>query len=92
MSEQTKLNVEALAETEYKMRTDPDEYCYPNSAVTELQRKAFLTGHTHATNDANLVPLDKVLGVLGQMKSSYHLEGHLAINEAITQIKNLTKE
>lgn len=52
---------------------------------------AFLAGHTHATKDANLVPLDKVIGVLERIQSDADFASHLYLSQAITQIKNLTK-
>lgn len=53
--DQPKLSVEEAAEQFFFK--DSKARCWPKATIEYV----FISGHTHATNDANLVPLDKLL-------------------------------
>lgn len=89
MSEQTKLSVEEAAENYFNFH-------YPKGAIYKDDIiDSFKAGQNSVLNDANLVPLDKVVEILKSTEVSgfpYHLVPFSeAIDRIITQIKNLTK-
>lgn len=89
MSEQTKLSVEEAAEAYIK----PFAHQL-HLGQEESVKNDFKAGwEAHATNDANLVPLEKVIGVLeSAAKKTGRSSNTKLIKDLITQIKNLTKE
>lgn len=83
MSDQPKLSVEETANELYHYDEDKDGW-----QCVIKERTAFIAGHTHATNDANLVPLEKVIKLLRDSGLWVGKKG-ISIEDLITQIKNL---